>query len=115
MTQAGEVSSVPAQGHVWRYEIQHGPDGETDYAWVYDDKNNMVCTAKTHHAMAIVAAHSGVALDATDVHYLGAIKLRLERLYEENPNDCRLREHISDEVSWIDGLTDALTVPPVAP
>lgn len=38
----------------WRYEIKHGPDGEADYAWVYDDQNNMVCVAKTHHAIAIV-------------------------------------------------------------
>jgi hypothetical protein len=38
----------------WRYEVQHGPDGETNYAWVYDENNNLVCTAKTHHAMAIV-------------------------------------------------------------
>jgi hypothetical protein len=40
----------------WRYEIQYGPDGEDYYAWVYDEKGNMVCTAKTHHAIAIVKA-----------------------------------------------------------
>lgn len=36
-----------------------------------------------------------------DSHYLGAIKLRLERLYEltEAPN---LREQISDEISWVE-------------
>lgn len=38
----------------WRYEIQHGPDGEANYAWVYDGMGNLVCTAKTHHAVAIV-------------------------------------------------------------
>jgi hypothetical protein len=35
-------------------------------------------------------------------HYLGAIRLRLERLYEVYPNDPILREQISDEVDWID-------------
>lgn len=36
-----------------------------------------------------------------DAHYLGAIKLRLQTLYEltEAPN---LREQISDEISWVD-------------
>ena len=47
----------------WRYEIQYGPDGETDYAWVYDLGNNLVCTTKTHHAIAIVAAMRGHASD----------------------------------------------------
>lgn len=35
-------------------------------------------------------------------HYLGAIRLRLERLYDVYPNDPILREQISDEVDWID-------------
>lgn len=36
-----------------------------------------------------------------DAHYLGAIKVRLEQLYEltKAPN---LREQISDEISWIE-------------
>ncbi|QJD54364.1 hypothetical protein [Aminobacter phage Erebus] len=38
----------------WRYEIQYGPDGEANYAWVYDENNSLVCTTKTHHARAIV-------------------------------------------------------------
>lgn len=38
----------------WRYDIQYGPDGEANYAWVYNDKGEMVCTTKTHHAIAIV-------------------------------------------------------------
>lgn len=41
--------------HLWRHEIQHGPEGEADYAWVYDANGMMVCTAKTHHAEAIVS------------------------------------------------------------
>lgn len=40
----------------WRYEIQHGPDGEDAYAWVFDDQGVMVCTAKLHHAFMIVGS-----------------------------------------------------------
>lgn len=40
-------------------------------------------------------------------HYLGAIRLRLERLYEVYPNDPILREQISDEVDWIDAQLKA--------
>lgn len=43
--------------NTWRYKIQYGPEGEANYAWVYFG-NEMVCTAKTHHALAIVAALS---------------------------------------------------------
>lgn len=43
------------------------------------------------------AAHP---VSESDRHYLGAIKVRLERLYEltEEPN---VREQISDEVDWV--------------
>jgi len=40
--------------------------------------------------------------DAEERHYLGAIRLRLEQLYHGDPSDCRLREQVSDEISWID-------------
>ena len=53
-----------AQEPAWRYEIQHGPDGKTDWAWVYDAENNLVCTAKTYHAAAIVRASSPPATSA---------------------------------------------------
>jgi hypothetical protein len=55
----------------WRYEIKHGPDGEEIYAWVYDDHGTMVCTAKTHHAIAICAAAATVKrLTKERDHYL---------------------------------------------
>ena len=37
-------------------------------------------------------------------HYLGAIRRKLERLYDVYPNDPILREQISDEVDWIDSV-----------
>lgn len=42
-------------------------------------------------------------------HYLGAIRLRLEQLYEEHPNDLALREQLSDEVDWINAELDRLS------
>lgn len=38
----------------WRYAINHGPDDEQDYAWVYDGSNKAVGNLKIHHAMFIV-------------------------------------------------------------
>lgn len=38
----------------------------------------------------------------TTVHYLTAILERLSSLYELLPDDPRLREHISDEVDWVE-------------
>lgn len=45
----------------WRYEIKCGPEGEANYAWVYDADGEMVCTAKTHHAEAIVTRMNALA------------------------------------------------------
>jgi hypothetical protein len=42
-------------------------------------------------------------------HYLGAIRQRLEQLYEEHPENPRLREQVSDEVDFIDGLFESLS------
>lgn len=64
LMEAALSASPVAQEPAWRYEIQHGPDGETDWAWVYDAENNLVCTAKTYHAAAIVRASSPPATSA---------------------------------------------------
>lgn len=53
--------TTPKEAHPWRHEIQHGPEGEANYAWVYDADGEMVCTAKTHHAEAIVARMNSTA------------------------------------------------------
>ena len=45
----------------WRYEIKYGPEGEANYAWVYDADGEMVCTAKTYHAEAIVTRMNALA------------------------------------------------------
>lgn len=38
----------------WKYDIQYGPEGEANYAWVYDDLGDMIATMKTHKAKEIV-------------------------------------------------------------
>ncbi len=38
----------------WRYEVKHGPDGEQNYAFVFDGNNNLVGNLKMHHAIAVV-------------------------------------------------------------
>ncbi len=53
-------------------------------------------------AAALSAAPVSAAPNDNDEHYLTVIRSRLEQLYEEHPNDSRLREQISDECDWID-------------
>ncbi|MFC5385135.1 hypothetical protein ACFPLB_04045 [Aquamicrobium segne] len=48
----------------WRFDIKYGPEGEAKYAWVYDETNRMICTAKTHDAACIVEAANAYAVIA---------------------------------------------------
>lgn len=43
----------------WRYDIQYGPEGETNYAWVYKGVE-MIATMKTHHAVEVVETASAL-------------------------------------------------------
>lgn len=59
----------------WRYSINYGPEGEANYAMVYDGAGMLVGNLKTFHAAAVVnAMNSASALEA-----LRADKERLER------------------------------------
>lgn len=40
----------------WRYEIKYGPEGEANYAWIYDDQGTMIGTMKTQDAAYVVKA-----------------------------------------------------------
>jgi len=44
----------------WRYEIQYGPEGEANYAWIYKG-GLFVATMRTHHAVEIVKAIAALA------------------------------------------------------
>lgn len=46
---------APKSGE-WRYSINYGPEGEANYANVYDDHGDFVSNLKTHHAVAVVNA-----------------------------------------------------------
>ena len=50
-----------ADNQRWRFEIQYGPDGEANYAWVYAGKV-MVGTMRTHHAAQVVEAVNAYAV-----------------------------------------------------
>lgn len=45
----------PAEGG-WKYGINYGPDGEANYANVYDAAGALVGNLKTHHAIKVVDA-----------------------------------------------------------
>lgn len=52
------LASTPADAQVgegWRYAINYGPGGETNYANVYDERGDLVGNLKIHHAIAITA------------------------------------------------------------
>ena len=40
----------------WRYTINYGPEGEANYAMVYDSKGELVGNLKIHHAIQVVSA-----------------------------------------------------------
>lgn len=42
----------------WTYSIQYGPEGESDFSWVYDEKGEMVATMRTHNAQRIARPRS---------------------------------------------------------
>jgi len=57
-----DILSLAAEAErPWRYDIQYGPEGEANYAWVYDGRGQMICTTRTHHAANIVEAMNRAA------------------------------------------------------
>lgn len=53
--QYSDAEQVHTPG-LWRYAVNHGPDGETGWANVYDSADTMVGNFRTHHAIRIVRA-----------------------------------------------------------
>ncbi len=83
----------------WKYEIKYGPEGETDYAWIYKG-DLFVATMRTHHAVEIVRA-----LSASPA---GVVK-RIEPTYTQAEYDevyeLGKRDGYSEAVQQIDQLT----------
>lgn len=46
----------------WRFDIQYGPEGEANYAWVRNEAGKLICVAKTHDAAKIVEAVNAYAV-----------------------------------------------------
>lgn len=51
----------PLDAKEWRYSICYGPDGEENYAFVMDDKGQLVGNLRIHHAMALVEGMNALA------------------------------------------------------
>ncbi len=51
-----ELERRTSQPVAWTMRINHGPEGEANYANVYDGDGQFVGNLKTHHASAIVAS-----------------------------------------------------------
>lgn len=52
----------------WRYSINYGPEGEANYANVYDGEGQYVSNLKTHHAIGIVKAMNSAAAMMEALH-----------------------------------------------
>lgn len=48
--------TIPSRPGEWKFHIKHGPEGECDYAWIYDECGRFVGTTKTKYAQRIVEA-----------------------------------------------------------
>lgn len=89
-----------AEQKQWRSEIQHGPDGETDYAWVHDDKDALVCVAGTNHAHLIVTAVN------TYPAVEGLVKALEDLVKINEQHDDSISKIIGKPVGWKDNYLD---------
>jgi len=78
---AGDTGEAVA----WRYEINHGPDGEQNYAMVYDAKGWLVGNLKTFHAVAVVNAMNAepASSDAALRGRVAELEAQIERVRDE--------------------------------
>lgn len=65
----------------WRYEIQHGPDGEANYAFVFDADGALVSNLRIHHAVAVVDAMNRRAPSAEPRQAVRALEWAEQRGY----------------------------------
>lgn len=66
---------------LWRYSINYGPEGEANYAFVYDADGHLVSNLKTNHAIAVVAAMNASSLPAGD--YAGLVDELMAEVAEQ--------------------------------
>lgn len=52
----------------WVYAIQYGPEGESDYAWVYDETGRMIATMRTRDAARFARPRPTQTTNESDHH-----------------------------------------------
>lgn len=83
----------------WRYSINYGPEGEANYAFVYDGGGHLVSNLKIHHAIAIVEQMNRRAAQAE----------RMARLEDAlRPFGRMVRCHVCDRVEYADGARSVM-------
>lgn len=70
----------------WRYSINYGPEGEANYAFVYDGGGNLVSNLKIHHAIAVVEQMNARAAQAERMARMEEA-LRRAMLWTDEEND----------------------------
>ena len=64
MTDAIQKAREANTAGEWRYSINYGPEGEANYAFVYDGGGHLVSNLKIHHAIAVVEQMNARAAQA---------------------------------------------------
>ena len=62
--EADPVANAAKRTEAWRYSINYGPEGEANYAFVYDGGGHLVSNLKIHHAIAVVEQMNARAAQA---------------------------------------------------
>lgn len=69
----------------WRYDIQYGPNGEANFAWVYDEAGEMVGTMRTRKAAKIVSTMNAAPdILAALIQLEGAVRIFPRHLDDPN-------------------------------
>lgn len=111
-------TQAQAHGGGWRYSINHGPDGEADYAMVYAADGQFVGNLRTHHAIAIcnafavcdmLAASPAAPAPAAGVEIAGRLRCLSDIAQDAQDGWTRLnpeaRELVRQAAAGVDRLT----------
>lgn len=95
----------------WRFDIQYGPEGETNYAWVYNGKD-LVATMRTHYAESVVEAMNRRALPPVDGLEVVALDLakRIEREFYHDQAGGAVQTRAKVQVIIAEALSQASSV-----
>lgn len=95
-----QTDTPKADPREWRYSINYGPDGEANYAFVYDADGELVSNLRTHHAIAVVdamnRAASGLSIVPVATGDVGKLVKRLRAVDHTSVEDCFLQSPLLD-------------------